>query len=144
MTIPLWCLFIVSLLPYGLAGAGNYYRLKSPGGLDNQNPRAQIAKLDGPGARAYAAQQNAWEALGLFTAAVLINHLAHGDPQSSALAAMIFVVARLLHAVAYIRNWDKARTGIFCIGLICCIALVVLGAQGQPSYDGSFDKIELH
>lgn len=144
MTIPLWCLFIVSLLPYGLAGAGNYYRLKSPGGLDNQNPRAQIAKLDGPGARAYAAQQNAWEALGLFTAAVLINHLAHGDPQSSALAAMIFVVARLLHAVAYIRNWDKARTGIFCIGLICCIALVVLGAQGQPSYDGTFDKIELH
>lgn len=142
MTTPLWCLFIVSTLPIVIAGVGNYFRVKSPGGIDNQNPRAQIAKLDGPGARAYAAQQNAWEALGLFTVAVVINHLAHGDPGQSAMAASLFVVARLAHPVAYIQNWDKVRSGIFFVAFGACIWLVVLGAQAKPA--DQFDRVGLH
>ncbi|MGV3527112.1 MAG: MAPEG family protein [Candidatus Sericytochromatia bacterium] len=127
MTLPLWCLFVASLLPYVCAGIGAYYRLQLPGGPDNKEPRQQVLKLEGPGARAYAAQQNAWEALALFSAAVLINHLAHGEPGSSATAALIFVAARVLHPVLYVLNQDKLRSLSWAVGFGCCMWLIGLG-----------------
>lgn len=129
MTVPLWCLFFAFLLPYVCAGVGAYYRVKLPGGADNKNPRQQVAQLEGTGARAYAAQSNAWEALAVYTAAVVINHFAKGDPGSSATAAMLFLGARVLHPVFYIANIDALRSLSWLVGLGSCIWLVVLGIQ---------------
>lgn len=130
MTVPLWCLFIATFLPYLSAGVGSYYRSQLPGGADNNSPRQQVLQLEGAGARAYAAQGNAWEALAVFTAAVLINHVATANPQLSALAAGLFIVARLLHPVFYIKNIAGLRSLSWLIGMLCCIWLVVLGAIG--------------
>lgn len=129
MTTPFWCLFVTMLLPYALAGVGMYYRNQAPGGADNKNPRAQAASLTGPGARAYAAQHNAWEALAVFSVAVMINHLAKGDPGLSAIAALVFVAARILHAVLYLKDIDKARSAMFGVGMACCVWLVMLAAR---------------
>lgn len=131
MTIPLWCLFMATFLPFVAAGTASFARSKMPGGADNKNPRQQALKLEGFGARAYAAQANAWEALAVFTVAVFINHVAQGAVSTSALLAMVFIAARLGHLGAYLGNKDALRSGFFGIGFLCCIGLVVLGAMAS-------------
>ena len=80
MTTALMCLLIVAILPYVFTGAGAYLRIKQFGSLDDQQPRVQALELRGTGARAYAAQHNAWEALAFFASAVVVTHLVGVDP----------------------------------------------------------------
>jgi uncharacterized MAPEG superfamily protein len=98
MTTPLWCLLIAVLMPYVLAFSGAGFRQRQLGSVDNRNPRQQALQLTGAGARCYAAQQNAWEALAVFTAAVTAAHLAGAAADTSALAAQAFIAARVVHA----------------------------------------------
>ena len=65
------CLSVVAFLPIMLAWVGGYFRHKQLGVVDNKTPRLQALQLTGVGHCAYAAQQNAWEALMLFSAALL-------------------------------------------------------------------------
>ena len=125
MTTPFWCLVVVLFLPFTLSFVGGYYRGKAFGQADNKNPRAQAAQLEGPGARAYAAQDNAWEAAIVFSATVLMTHAAGLPPESAAPWTIAFVVFRLLHPIFYIKNIDLARSGTFLGGLVCLIALIV-------------------
>jgi uncharacterized MAPEG superfamily protein len=129
MTTPFWCLLVTCLIPFFIAPIGGYFRGKQFGTMDNKNPRIQAAGLTGAGARAQAAQANAWEALPVFSAAVLVAHLAGADAGSSATAALVFVAARVGHAGFYLADIDKARSGIFLVGLGCCIWLFVLAAR---------------
>lgn len=128
MTTPFWCLLIAVLIPYVLAAAGGYFRMSQLGRVDNKHPRAQYAALEGTGARAWAAQQNAWEALPVFSVAVLVAHLAGADPGSSATAAVLFVIARILHPVFYMANQDLLRSTSFAVGFGACLWLFVLAA----------------
>ena len=128
MTTPFWCLFAIVVLPFILAGVGGYHRGKQFGSADNNDPRTQAANLEGTGARAYAAQANAWEALPMFTAAVFVAHLA-GVPESEAAPfAITFVVMRILHAIFYIQGLATLRSLSFLIGFVCVIALFVKAA----------------
>jgi uncharacterized MAPEG superfamily protein len=129
MTTPFWCLLVALLLPYVLAGVGGYYRGRQFGSVDNHNPREQTAKLEGAGARAAAAQKNAWEALAAFTAAVLVAHLAGADPGQSSTAAVVFVAARVLHPIFYIRDLPPLRSLSFLVGVVCCLWLFGLAAR---------------
>lgn len=129
MTTPFWCLGAIALMPQAIALAGDYFRKTALGSIDNANPRGQAALLDGAGARAYAAQANSWEALSTFAVFVFIAHLAGADPGLSATAAIIFVVARVLHAVFYISGLSTLRSTSFMVGLGCCIWLLVLAAR---------------
>ena len=129
MTTPFWCLLVALLLPIALAMAGGYFRMRQLGSMDNKHPRQQATQLEGAGARAYAAQGNAWEALAMFTAAVAVAHMAGADPGSSATAALLFVAARIAHPILYIANIDWARSLSFFVALGSCIWLFVLAAQ---------------
>ena len=130
MTTPLWCLVIITFLPIPLAVFGAVQRQKQFGVADNSNYRSsQVPKLEGLGARAYAAQANAWEAVAMFTVAVVVAHLAGAEPQKSSLAAMVFVGARVLHAAFYLADLDKLRSAIFGVGTLSCVYLIVLAAQ---------------
>ena len=128
MTIPFWCLLVVLIIPYLLAGASGYFRAKQLGTVDLNNPRQQATLLTGPGARVYAAQQNAWEAAAVFTAAVLVAHFAGADAQMSANLAMAFVAFRVLHAVAYTADWAIPRSLLFLGAFVSAIWLFVLAA----------------
>ncbi len=125
MTIPFWCILAVILMPIVLSFVGAYFRGKAFGKADNKNPRAQVAQLEGAGARTYAAQANAWEAALLFTAAVLTSHLAGLSAEAATPWALAFVGLRVLHAIFYITDIDMARSGAFLGGLVCVIALFV-------------------
>jgi uncharacterized MAPEG superfamily protein len=128
MTTPFWCLVVVIFIPFVLAGIGGSFRGKSFGTADNKNPRAQAAQLEGTGARVYAAQENAWEAAIMFTVAVLTTHLAGLAPSEAAPYTVAFVILRIIHAVTYIKDIDKVRSGSFILSLICLITLFVKAA----------------
>lgn len=126
MTVPFWCLFIAAMLPISLSWVSGYFRQKELGEVDNKEPRVQCAQLTGPGRRAVAAQQNAWEALAMFTAAVMVAHLAGADAAKMAIAAQVFIVARLLHALFYIIDKDVLRSIAFLTSWGCTIWLFVM------------------
>lgn len=123
--VPFVCLAIVLLLPYLLATYGGYYRKKTLGAMDNQNPRAQAARLDAYGARIYASQQNAWEAATLFTAAVLASQLTGVSPGNTVLPCLLFLAFRIVHPIAYLKGWATLRSTVSTAGLACCAWLLV-------------------
>lgn len=127
MTTPLWCLVLVALLPYLLSFCGSYFRMRQLGAIDNKHPRLQVAKLEGVGARAYAAQANAWEALAVFTAALVVLHLANPEAARGATAANLslgFLATRIAHPVAYLADQDMLRSLVFTVGLGCVFGLL--------------------
>lgn len=123
MTTPFLCLFIVAMIPSVLSMVGGYFRHRQLGSVDNKNPRRQYAEMSGPGARTFAAQQNAWEALGLFTAALFVATVTDADPGKVAVASIIYVVVRVLHAIFYIADKDMLRSLIYLVGLVDIIYL---------------------
>lgn len=100
-----------------MAGVSGYFRQKQLGKVDNQKPREQYAQLHGMGARAVAAQQNSWEALGIYTASlvavigsgVVVEYLAE--------AAIVVLIARIFHGIFYLTNLDKLRTLSFTVAV---------------------------
>lgn len=118
MTIPHLCLLIVAMLPFPwtmLAKVSNRY--------DNRAPRAYLAKLDGWRARAHAAHQNAWEALAMFTAAIVVAGQAGGSSVWINWLAITFVITRVLHGALYVANLAPLRSLVWFIGLICVVAM---------------------
>ena len=130
MTIPFWCLFIASLLPYAWFTVAAPLRVKQLGAaFDPHAPRAQDPELRGRASRAQGAHANALEALAYFTPAVVVAHMCHADVEWSARLAVAFVVLRILHGVAYIADKPPLRTALFALGLLQAIGLFVLAAR---------------
>lgn len=129
MPVILVTLFIASLLPILLAGASHYFRIRQFGGVDNAHPRAQQAQLTGPGARVVAAQQNAWEALIVYTLVVFIAFAAGVDLHTLTLPALLFIGFRLLHALFYGLNRSTLRSLAFAGGMGCCIFIFGVAAR---------------
>lgn len=123
MTTPLWCLVVVAILPLVIAPIGGYFRFQQFKGLDNKHPRQQQAKMEGIGARAMAAQQNAWEALPFFTAAVVVSHLTQANPSTAANLSIGFLAARILHPILYLANIDTLRSLVWMVGVVCGLGL---------------------
>ncbi len=128
MTTPFWCLVVVTFLPIFLNFLGIAARAQAFGDVDNNTPRLQAAKLDGRGARIYAAQENAWEAVAMFSVTVFATHLAGLDPGEATPFAIGYVLTRLLHAATYIADLDRARTLVFLAGIGCLVTLFVKAA----------------
>jgi uncharacterized MAPEG superfamily protein len=115
-------------MPIGVAGIGAYLRQKQLGSLDQHDPRLQATQATGAAARALAAQSNAWEALAYFTPAVVVAHVAGAAPGGSAVAAVVFVVARILHAIFYIGDRPPLRSLSFLVGLLASLTLFGMAA----------------
>lgn len=117
MKIAIIVLLCLCLMPYFLATVTHYYRQKQLGKVDNQHPREQYAQLTGTGARAVAAQQNAWEALAVYSAALLAVVASGLDVKYLAEAALIVLVARVVHGFCYLANLDKLRSLAFLVAI---------------------------
>jgi uncharacterized MAPEG superfamily protein len=125
MPFILWVLFIVTFLPMLLAMLGGYCRYKQFGKFDNHYPRLQQAHMSGLGARVLAAQQNAWEALMMFSAMTLLAYTSGLNLQEFSYAAGLFLLSRLFHPLFYILDMDTYRSLVFMIGLFSCIYIGV-------------------
>jgi len=114
------------MIPYVLAGIGSYHKGRQLGKIDNNNPRAQAAQLTGAGARAVASQQNAWEALAVFTASLAAAFFAGVEPGRVALPALTFVAARIAHAACYLADLASARSSAFFVATLACLWIFVM------------------
>lgn len=116
-------LLCLCIIPYIFSVISHYYQQKQLGKIDNRNPREQYAQLQGPGARAVAAQQNSWEALAIYSAALLAVVASGLDVKYLAEAAIIVLIGRLLHGVFYLTNLDKLRSLTFILAVAPCFYL---------------------
>jgi uncharacterized MAPEG superfamily protein len=126
MTTPQWCLVIATFLPFVWSFSGHAFRQRQFGSIDNNHPRLQQAQLSGIGARALAAQQNAWEALAMFTPAVLIAHLHGATAGHASMAAILFIAARIAHGCLYLADLSSLRSLSWMIGAGAVIWLFAL------------------
>ncbi len=126
MTIQLTVLLIMCIIPLLLAWLGGYYRQKQFGIVDNKTPRVQSTLLTGTGARVVAAQQNAWEALAVYIAALVAVSATTVSPDKTVTVCVLLLVARILHAVFYIINKDLLRSAAFLVGYGSCMYMFYL------------------
>lgn len=125
MTIVLVCITIAIFLPQMLAFASVRYRLQQFGKIDINQPRVQASELTSAGHRAVAAQNNAWEALALFLAAILMALIAGVQIEALRNPAILFIVARILHAAFYLADKAPLRTLSFMVAFASVIWIVV-------------------
>ena len=126
MHLPVLVLMILCILPITCAWASGYFRHQQLGVVDNKNPRAQNAQLTGAGARAVAAQANAWEALAVYAAALLALNVSQVPVEQYATLTLGVLAARVVHAVSYIANQDIVRSLAFLAGYGLCIYFFVM------------------
>ena len=119
-------LLTLTVLPIVLAWVSGSYRHFQLGGVDNSEPRKQAMQLEGAGARAIAAQKNAWEALVVLLAALAALLVADYDVSSLAPFLYAFIACRVLHAVFYITDLALLRSLAFIAGYGICVYFMVL------------------
>lgn len=124
----MWCVFAAWLSIYLPRIMVAQEQVKQPGGMDNNDPREQQAKLSERGRRASAAHANGFEAFPAFAAAVILAHLTGADATISAALAITFVVVRCLYPFVYLSGKGSLRTAVWVLGFLATLALFVLGA----------------
>lgn len=131
MAIAYACVLIAAVLPYiwvalAKSGAPRY---------DNRAPREWLAQQDSPRVRrAHAAHLNAFEAFAPFAAGVVLAQLAGVAATTIALMALVFVIARIGHGLAYLADRPLARSLAWAIALGSVLGLhgaaIFAAAQG--------------
>ena len=125
MAIALWTLLLAVLMPIVCAGVAK----AGPGRYDNRNPRDWQAKQQGYRARAYAAQQNSWEALAVYVAALVAAFIGNVPLETLGLISAIFAVSRVAYLACYLADLVTLRSLVWLVGFGSCICLIVMGAQ---------------
>ncbi len=126
MALSIYILNAVIVMPIVLAAVSNGLRKMYCEKFDNNNPRQQMAQLEGLPARALAAQQNAWEAAIIFMGAFFVAYLKNVPLEQLDTTAIVFLVARILHAVFYLVNWGTLRSVIFGVGIYACLHIAFM------------------
>ena len=93
---------------------------------DNENPREFLAKTSGLAARANAAQQNSFESLPLFIAAILIAEYMVVQHIYVMLLGTAYLVLRFIYGICYLVNWATLRSIIWFLSMACPVLLLML------------------
>lgn len=121
MTTAYWCVIAAILMPVMIAGLAKFTSGFKP--KDNHNPREYLNKLTGWQQRANWAQQNTFESIPGFLAAVIIAHQMGGNQASIDMLAVSYIVIRIIYAALYIADIALLRTLAWVAGVACTIAL---------------------
>ena len=125
MTFAYWCVLVAAVLPLVWIGIAK----GSLSDYDNDRPRAALATAEGRAQRAHWAEQNALEAFPTFAAGVIIAHVTGGADQATInILAGIFIVARVLHGLAYVNDLGLPRSLAWLAGFASMIGLFVAAA----------------
>ncbi|MHC6227757.1 MAPEG family protein [Pseudomonas sp. X10] len=126
MTVAFWCVLIAIFLPplcslTAKLSSGRF-------GLgQNHDPRAFLDTLEGMPRRAHAAQQNSFEALPAFIAAVLIADIVGNAEQvTQDVLAVLYITSRLLYIICYLADWAALRSLVWFAGLALIVSLFVV------------------
>jgi uncharacterized MAPEG superfamily protein len=127
MTIAYWTIVIMTLYPYFFVGMA-----KSIKGFDHNRPRVYAGTLSGWRQRAYWIQENTYEILPIFIAAVLISQQIAGITHQGSIdnACILFVISRIAYAIAYLKNKAMLRSSCWGLGFVAILYLYFLAARG--------------
>lgn len=123
----IWAMVAACVLPFLFAFAAKLF-----GGFrvaDNANPRSFLQQAEGAAARANAAQQNSFETLPMFLAAVLVAMLFFVPQQIVNNLAWLYVVIRVGYGVAYMANLPTFRSMLWALSLACILLLFYLAIR---------------
>ena len=123
----IWAMVAASLLPLAMA-----LTAKAIGGFnlaDNAHPRDFLQGTTGSAARANAAQQNSYETLPIFLAAVLTAMLFFVPQSIINILAWLYVLIRIGFCVAYITNLATFRSILWVLSIACCLMLFYLAIR---------------
>lgn len=123
MTTAYWMILVAGMLPYWPTVASKWRR-----SYDNAAPRAGVDQLPPRQQRAYWAQLNAFEALPLFAASVIVAHLTGARQATVDTLAIAFVGFRVFYTLAYVYDRPLLRSLLWSGGLLCVIGLFVAAA----------------
>lgn len=118
MTVDLWMLFCAVALAFVqlfIAAAAGARQTTMPAHVGNRDvlpPRTGFA------GRADRAHKNIMETLPLFAALVLIAHVSGSANAQTALAAQIFLGARLVHAGCYLAGIAYLRSAAWVVSVV--------------------------
>lgn len=121
LTVAYGCVIIAILMPVlftGLAKFTGGFRPK-----DNHNPRAYLDKLSGWRQRSNWAQQNTFESIPGFMAAVVIAHQMGGNQDNIDMLAISYIVIRVIYGALYIADIALLRSVAWGAGVACIIGL---------------------
>lgn len=125
MTILILCLICAMILPYIMKVVMMHY-MKLEGHYDNNHPRIQQAHLTGLPARALAAHQNGFEALIVFSVAVLTAIATLHIGSSMQFLAIFYIISRIIYNLLYLKDMAAYRSLCWVLGLICCFTMMIL------------------
>lgn len=125
-----WCLLVAALLPLAcayVAKAQGFKRGLGPGGFDNRDPRAWLARQTGYQARANAAQANSFESLPFFIGALVVSWQL-GAPQAWVNGlAVAFVLLRIAYIACYLLDRATLRSLAWALGWVVNLLLFFSG-----------------
>lgn len=118
-----WLMVVAALLPVVSAG------LAKAGGkrYDNNAPRAWLASQEGWRARAHASQQNGFEALPFFYAAVLYALYTRAEPQHLAVLMGAWLLVRVVYIALYVGGYGTLRSVSWLTALILDVVILFSG-----------------
>lgn len=125
MTIAFWAILAAITLPW-LMAALKKIPLAASGKYSNRAPRAMQAKLQGLSQRAHWAEQNSFEILPAFIAAVFVAHIAGAEQALSDQLAIGFIASRVIYSACYLMNWATLRSLLWMVGLLFILGLFVI------------------
>ena len=120
----IYLILIACLLPYVftiIAKKTAGFRAK-----DNQHPREFLAKTTGLAARANAAQQNSFESLPLFIAAILMAEYMVIPQHLIMMLGIAYIILRIIYAICYLANISALRSIIWFLSMACPVVLLLL------------------
>ncbi len=122
MTNAYWCLLAVILFPYFFVVAA---KVGTPG-FNNHAPRDTLEKAKGWARRCLWVEQNSYEILPAFAAAVIVAHTMGAEQDSIDRLAYIFLASRIAYGACFVTDKATLRSLAWFAGMICVIGLFLL------------------
>lgn len=129
MTIALFCILLAAIMPIVCAGLAKGKAMNvshKDGGYDNRNPRDWLARQEGFRKWAQAAQENCWEALPFFAAAVIVSHMLGVIGWLPNALAVAFIVLRVIYVFLYVTARQRQRSLVWMAAFFVNIAIFLL------------------
>ncbi len=125
MTAELTALALAALLQVGQFALYSVLAQRQVGPTYAMGARDEPRLLTGAAGRAQRALNNHFEGLILFGIAVMVVTLSDTADSTTALAAMVYLIARVLYVPAYMLGWTPWRSVIWSFGLVATITMLI-------------------
>lgn len=113
---------LLQAVQLGLAGAAMN---RDAGPRWNAGPRDDRPQFSALTGRLRRAARNHFEALTLFTIAVMLVTLAGASSPVTAACAWLYLAARVLYVPAYALGWTPGRSLIWGVGFLATLAMIL-------------------